>query len=348
MISFDVYTGNRPNNLPLGTHVVTHLVEPDFNRRHHVYFDNYFTSVQLMEILQRNKTSLIDTVSKDRRELPVSLKTVKFEFWRKVENGEDDDGNLARKEMPSKCPHDWKQDREPEAPTPRQIWTTSNAQSQANQHPRLHGKLQCCGQERSTSLILWDCEQSQQMVEIFFSVFCGTSAWWMRSFCTKKHLEVPAPAPCRISISIWMWPRVSSSFSSRKRNSAVLSPDGPAIKVPFVHNPTKIKTARGQKNCTLCLKEGRLTARGKKIQTAFECSRCGVALYKDRECFASFHNYGNWDYSSHMAWNFLSWKWLIGTCDLLVACQYQALFFMWSGYCLEFSWMWPVISIDIN
>ena len=83
-----------------------------------------------------------------------------------------------------------------------------------------------------------------------------------------------------------------NGFSSRKRQSAV-EVEAPLIKRPVIHEPTKIQTARGLRNCVVCAKGQERTASGKKIQTSFECARCGVALCKDRGCFAKFHEYRN-------------------------------------------------------
>lgn len=84
LVNFDVYVGkdgadgNARNNIPLGTKVVTKLVEPYYKKRHHVYFDNYFTSVKLVESLARKKTYATGTVRKERRGLPVPMKSLKM------------------------------------------------------------------------------------------------------------------------------------------------------------------------------------------------------------------------------------------------------------------------------
>ena len=58
MVNFNIYTGKDTDRdgLPLGQHVVEDLVQPYYGKYHHVYFDNYFTSVPLVENLLSNKT----------------------------------------------------------------------------------------------------------------------------------------------------------------------------------------------------------------------------------------------------------------------------------------------------
>ena len=56
----DMYVGRRkhPSNLELGYDVVMNLSEPYQYLRHHLYFDNFFTSLPLIEQLARNQTYL--------------------------------------------------------------------------------------------------------------------------------------------------------------------------------------------------------------------------------------------------------------------------------------------------
>lgn len=82
-----------------------------------------------------------------------------------------------------------------------------------------------------------------------------------------------------------------AGFTSRKRRASGDAPEAAVIKTPTVHESTKITTTRGIRNCVLCPREGRFTAAGNKIQSSFECVKCGVALCKDRGCFAAFHQY---------------------------------------------------------
>lgn len=84
------------------------------------------------------------------------------------------------------------------------------------------------------------------------------------------------------------------NFSSRKRDSTLdVEVERPTMKKPTIHEPTKIQTARGLRNCVVCSKTPRRTPSGHKIQSSFECVKCGVALCKDYGCFGQFHSYEN-------------------------------------------------------
>ncbi|KAL8591134.1 hypothetical protein ACOMHN_063758 [Nucella lapillus] len=82
MLDFDVYTGKDMQapiqQTPLGQRVVETLVQPYYRQYHHVYFDNYFTSVPLVENLLRNETYSCGTIRTNRKGLPQEIKTVKF------------------------------------------------------------------------------------------------------------------------------------------------------------------------------------------------------------------------------------------------------------------------------
>ena len=52
---FQVYTGRQENReVGLGAHVVKTLTQDLKHKYHHVYFDNFFTSVQLLEQLEED------------------------------------------------------------------------------------------------------------------------------------------------------------------------------------------------------------------------------------------------------------------------------------------------------
>jgi hypothetical protein len=75
-----------------------------------------------------------------------------------------------------------------------------------------------------------------------------------------------------------------AGFSSRKRKPSTSPLPNADIRTPVRHEPSKITTARGKRNCVLCDRQGRRTPVGNKIQTTYECKRCAVALCKHIGC----------------------------------------------------------------
>lgn len=69
---FQIYTGKITNSkeINLGARVVTDLTRLLVGNHHHVYFDNFFTSVDLLISLKKDKVFACGTVRKNRKGLP--------------------------------------------------------------------------------------------------------------------------------------------------------------------------------------------------------------------------------------------------------------------------------------
>ena len=73
VLNFDVYLGKEPGQRRihgLGYDVVTKMITPFMNKNHHVYFDNFFSSVRLLEHLRVQKTYACATIRINRKDLP--------------------------------------------------------------------------------------------------------------------------------------------------------------------------------------------------------------------------------------------------------------------------------------
>ena len=73
---FEVYTGKKGNTTVhgLGARVVKTLTSDLKGKYHHVYFDNYFTSLKLLEDLEKDQIYACGTARKDRKSFPDELK----------------------------------------------------------------------------------------------------------------------------------------------------------------------------------------------------------------------------------------------------------------------------------
>ena len=72
VVNFDVYLGRKAGfqrEYGLGYDVVTTLVRPYLNKNHHIYFDNFFSSVKLFDDLLKKKTYACGTVRTNRKGL---------------------------------------------------------------------------------------------------------------------------------------------------------------------------------------------------------------------------------------------------------------------------------------
>ena len=74
---FDIYCGKGTSpEKSLGARVVKTLTEPLKGKFHHVYFDNFFTSAELLTDLEKDGVYACGTARKDRRGFPEKLKRV--------------------------------------------------------------------------------------------------------------------------------------------------------------------------------------------------------------------------------------------------------------------------------
>ena len=73
--NFEIYTGkNTERSLSLGEHVVMSLVNGIGMQNRQLFFDSYFTSLQLLYKLRREKISATGTIRSDRKYFPNELK----------------------------------------------------------------------------------------------------------------------------------------------------------------------------------------------------------------------------------------------------------------------------------
>nr|XP_004210406.2 piggyBac transposable element-derived protein 4-like [Hydra vulgaris] len=67
-----------PKHFGLGESVLYQLTKPLHGKHHQVYFDNYFTTVPLMEYLLQHEVYCCGTIRSDRKYLPKNLKSDKM------------------------------------------------------------------------------------------------------------------------------------------------------------------------------------------------------------------------------------------------------------------------------
>ena len=73
---FDVYTSKKGDRVErgLGASVVMNLTKKIQNKNHHIYFDNFFTSINLLLELQRQSIYSNGTMRADLKGFPADLK----------------------------------------------------------------------------------------------------------------------------------------------------------------------------------------------------------------------------------------------------------------------------------
>ena len=89
--NFFVYTGKSTGGTSehgLGYTVVFDLLRSLLKQGYHVFFDNFYTSVQLLRDLFTNKTYATGTILRTRKNFPQELKVTTHDFQKKSERGD--------------------------------------------------------------------------------------------------------------------------------------------------------------------------------------------------------------------------------------------------------------------
>ena len=297
LLDFNIYTGKDSyfpdRTVPLGTRVVTELVRNYYGKNHHVYFDNFFTSVQLMEILLKEKTYACGTVRMNRRGLPHAFKTCTI-----TETGDSKKMQRGRLTAISWC----------DSGRHVNVLTTANPIGDAT-YTRYGKKDEPMVSYPKPIAISqytknFNGVDKNNQLRQYYKIATKARKWWKYLFwfvldvtainAYLLYAEAPGgPRQKRMSrkdFHLAVAKGLINGYTSRKRK-VVIETSSPVIKKPVRHQLTKIQTKRGKRNCVLCAKGAERTATGNKIQSSWECTRCGVALCKDKGCFGEFHNF---------------------------------------------------------
>ncbi|KAL8608971.1 hypothetical protein ACOMHN_062854 [Nucella lapillus] len=269
LVDFDIYTGKEcaaAPNVPLGTRVVRKLVSPYFKKYHHVYFDNYFTSVNLMEVLLRKKTYACGTVRLNRRGLPDRLKRTKLTV----------PGQMLKLQKGRLLAVTW-YDRK------RQVSVLSTGNStdniQINRRGRrglpdmMYPKPKAI-QEYSEN---YNAVHKNDQLRSYYGIANKANKWWKYLFWFFCDVSM---------INAYILHREAPG---KEMSLSMLK--GQISKGPPGMSPPRSKPKEGSATalCAQRAQHGHLL--GTKSRPHGSAKPCGVALCRDNGCFGRFHNY---------------------------------------------------------
>ncbi|XP_013407355.1 piggyBac transposable element-derived protein 4-like [Lingula anatina] len=298
LLDLNIYTGKHDDTtsqLPVSTRVVLELVEAYYNKHHHVYFDNYFTSMPLLETLLVNGTYACGTVRLNRKGIPKELQAAKFK----------QSGEHLKLQKGDIMAVSWCEKK-------RKVSVLSSANDVGDIQLDRPGKRRQPRQSYPKPIAIQDYSNNYNGVDksdqlrSYYGIANKAKKWWkyifwficdvtmVNSFILYTHAPGgPRRNPMsHLEFHLDVAKGLIGQFTSRKRQ-LILARSPPTIKRPADHEPSKVKTKRGKRNCVYCSRLGITTSSGNHIQTSWECTTCAVALCKDKGCFARFHNYVN-------------------------------------------------------
>ena len=283
----DVYTGRRqhPSGNGLGYDVVMGLARPFLNRYHHIYFDNYFSSLKLASDLLDRGTYSCGTLRANRVGIPAVIKKP---------------GRLARGEsIKRQCGNIlcvvWRDKRDV-----RLIATNSQPTDTTVQ--RRDGRALkdvACPQsvvnynKNMGGVDLSDQNRSYYDVGRQAKKYWKQLVWYLINLCTVNSYVIyqqtmaaaHQPAMKHLLFRENLIDQLIGGFSSRKRAGRTAAT--PIIEACHLPGHELVK-AEKKLSCKNCSQLGKKTPAGRYVQTTFKCNMCNVHLCKDG-CLVEFH-----------------------------------------------------------
>lgn len=291
VLNFDVYLGKEPGQRRihgLGYDVVHKMVTPFMNKNHHVFFDNFFSSVRLLEHLRAQRTFACATVRVNRKDLPAAAK-------KKLRPGEKvvrQKGRLVFTKWHDK----------------RDVSILSTSVSPVEDDVVVQRHRQQVQKPAVISLYnkhMGGVDLADQLRK-YYSVGRSSRKWYRYLFwfcidvsicnayilCNHFRVGQGRARISQVKFRTELAKELVGGFSSCV--SAAQSTKRRKIERTLAHENAgkhfSDKIQGRKRQCVFCKELGKKTPKGRAIETTFECVQCGVALCR-KDCFASYHMY---------------------------------------------------------
>lgn len=291
VLNFDVYLGKEPNQRPriygLGYDVVTSMIRPFMNKNHHVYFDNFFSSVKLLEHLASNDTYACATVRSNRKDLPPCAKDKLGQGQKLVHQK----GNVVFTR--------WHDKRDVSIISsncsPLAIDLVVNKQNQQISKPAVvdhynkhMGGVDFADQLRSYYSIGRSSYTWYKYLFWFLIDISICNSFILYNHHRREHGQGKVKQlNFRMNLAKQLIGGVTTKgsvgHSAKRRKIENLSLQSGNAGFHFI-----VKIDGRKKVCIQCKKLGRKTVSGRSIETSFQCLQCSIALCKT--CFQAFHS----------------------------------------------------------
>ena len=295
VLNFDVYLGKEAGHRRthgLGYDFVTKMITPFMNKNHHVYFDNFFSSVGLLEHLLAKNTFACATVRvrSNRKHLPTCAgqklrpgeKIVRqkgkivFTKWH-----DKREVSIISSNVSPNSPDVVIQRRNQEQLKPAVIDLYNKNMGGVDLADQLRGYYSVTRTSRKWYKYLFWFAIDVSICNAFIlynhhRVGQGKAKLRQLDFRTCLAKQLVAGFSSRVSAAQSTKRRKIEEFSLEKGNAGK-------------HFSEKIKGRKRQ--CVRCKRVGIKTQSGRAVETSFQCVQCGVALCQVN-CFAAFHAVG--------------------------------------------------------
>lgn len=290
-LKFDVYTGKSVDGVErdLGTRVVKNLCRGLENKGHCVYFDNYFTNVDLLEFLRKYQIYACGTVNKTRKKIPVFIADKQMKRG-EYEHFVSNTGLLAVKWMDKRSVH-----------------LLSNFHRSDTVSTVKRKNKDGTVEEIPCPEILIDYNRFMNAVDKFdqlksvYEINRKSHKWYHRIFfylvdacvvnANRLYEDLKLPKILMKDFRLSIADGIITKPSKKRTNNITASPVQIKKHKPFVPEQERTNSADHQpeygsrRRCALC------STKKKQIRTNWLCRQCNVplCLSKSKNCFETFH-----------------------------------------------------------
>ena len=292
---FQVYTGRREanqDNRGLGHRVVMNLLQPLLRRNYHVYFDNFFSSLPLMEDLTRHWTYGCGTLRLNRRGLPPALKNAKLRR----------PGDTLKRQKGDLLVTVWKDKRQVA------IISTNQQPTDSMHQPRRGEAINKPDAATNFNKYIGGVDLADQH-RAYYSVGREHKKWWkyILNYCLDLVIvnahqlflasNQPLPKSSRkfthLNFRLQVADALCGGFTSRKRpagSKANIKTATPLLRLQNIYNHHQVQIEGRKKTYRKCSMDGIKTPANRTPETSFKCLECYVALCTNgRGCFDRYH-----------------------------------------------------------
>ena len=276
-LDFDVYTGtthSNPSRFGVGYDVISSLSMQYLHKKHSIYFDRFFTSVDVLEYLLRNGTYGCGTCRSNRKGLPKRLKNLKMRRG-EIKCFQKYDTNLLLTLFKDK----------------KLVHMLSTNTS--------HSILQS-----GKPAVVDDFNKNMGGVDLndqlcmYYKAGRPSHKWWRYVFWFVINVAITnawilfkesgrGDKYSHVKFRMELAERLKGDFNARKKN--VNKHQSPPKLAEFrVNDHNLIHTEGRSRVCRVCSKRGIKTNRGYKKETSYECDKCKIGLCRGR-CFFLHH-----------------------------------------------------------
>lgn len=281
--NFDIY-GGKNDNIPrsskgLGYDVVMHLITPLKNRGHELFFDRFFTSVQLVHDLLKLGIFSCGTLMKNRKNLPIEIKNLKLTqpHENKVFQCKTIPNMLCSAWLDKKIIFMLSVNAKNETTTVKRrnksLTTSVNCPFSFNLYNKYMGGVDLADQRRKYYSVS---RKSNKWWNYVFSFLFDTAV--NNAYIIQKTTNFPSPKKMKslYDFKLEIIENIEAQFLERKRTHPPFSPTS-------FHNHKRVKIEGRKRTCVRCRELKIKTTSNNNIQSTWECEICKMCLCKT--CF---------------------------------------------------------------